>query len=115
MSKHSRDEGVDDDFPLQNSIKKLKLDCNRNFGPSVPLRDLFPEEPSNNRVQQHLEVSRESIEEKQLREMNQLLGSLHFMRLERQAERVRINISTPQSTSQYSDYSTTTDASMDLS
>lgn len=71
MSKHLRDES--DEFPLQRSIKKLKID-NTNECSHLP---------------HHCESmnAETKTDSDKLSEMNRVLKSLHFLRLGRIAEK----------------------------
>ena len=97
MSKHSRDEESFDDLPLQRSIKKMKLDG------EVPLG--APSQFPTNLAAHYERNTRPEIEmETHMRQMNQLLGSLHSLRLERKAERHRGVSVTPDSNTSSQDH-----------
>ena len=85
MTKHPRSDEESSDQPLQYSIKKLKLgneelsNSSQNNSTNGDINtDISSMEPSSN-----------SSYEGHLRQMNLLLGALHFLRLGRKAEKER--------------------------
>ena len=85
MSKHSRDEDLED-IPLQNSIKKMKLDSGEQYrsyiAVTLNMNDTFQNKPESQEAENSYEV--------ELRRMNQLLGSLHSLRVGRRAQHTNI-------------------------
>lgn len=106
MTKHGRDDEPLEEFPLQHSIKKMKIGGESPFGAQQHQLSM--------NLANHYEANTHP-EERHMRQMNQLLGSLHTLRLERKAERTRNIVgATPESfrSSQESDvYSNSMDMS----
>jgi hypothetical protein len=82
--KHSRSDGDVGEMPLQMSIKKMRLDSDDGIN-SLRNEQLI----ETGRTSTHRSVG--SSEDEHLRAMNQLLGFLHSLRIERKATAVGTN------------------------
>ncbi len=110
MTKHGRNEESFEDFPLQHSIKKMKIGGEMQISAQEVTSNL------NSHFEQNETAG--STLENHMRKMNQLLGSLHFLRLGRKAERERAVSATPDTF--HNSYSSSqqshdTDVHMDIS
>lgn len=94
MSKHLRTEELDE-LGLQNSIKKMKIDITNNDNNQINQYTHISDPVDNNNTSCNLNIMMdyESEEDyyKRLKEMNQYLGYLHKLKIQRIIEKTKPN------------------------